>query len=295
MPPLSHGAAAVIGAHGFLGKALSRALSAAGREVIPVTRRDPLLRADGALVDDLARASTVYWAASTINPLIAAEHPERVASDLADFARFCDAVHASPGVARVVLLSSGGTVYGTASKPPHDELTEPQPASAYGAAKLAMETQLLTHDVPSVVVRIANAYGPGQPAAPGQGVIGHWLRAVRTGARITVFGDLTTSRDYVYVDDVVDALTRAGDAPDVPPVINVGSGQPTTLAQLAEVIGTVVGRSLEIRLLPARDFDIPASWLAVDRAHRSLGWSAATALDEGVVRMWTWLRHEDHR
>lgn len=279
----------MIGAAGFLGGALTAALERAGVTVSRVTRHDPLLTSDGSLVTELTSAATLYWAASSINPLIASREPERVAADLADFRRFCDAVHASPGSARVVLLSSGGTVYGTATTPPHGETTPPRPANDYGRAKLAMEEMLHAHEVPSVVVRIANAYGPGQAAAPGQGVIGHWLRAVRDGSPVTVYGDLSTVRDYVYVDDLVDALMRLGRAADAPPLVNIGSGTPTTLREVAEAVEDVVGRRLDIRLEPARSFDIPASWLDVTLAAATVDWRPATGLRTGVERMWRWL------
>lgn len=294
MAPRSHGTAAVIGASGFLGRALTRRLECAGTHVVRVTRQEPALSPGGHLRPDLASARTLYWAASRINPLIASQRPDLVAADLADFTRFLDAVHAENPAARVVVLSSGGTVYGVAHTPPHDETTTPRPANEYGRAKLAIEDRLHRHDLASSVVRISNAYGPGQQAAPGQGVIGHWLRSVRAGLPVTVFGDLDTVRDYVYVDDVVDALALLHDVPSLPATLNVGTGAPTTLAQVVEAINDVVGpRRLQVVLAPRRPFDIPASWLDVGLAASTLGWTAQVPLGEGVQAMWRWLSTTD--
>lgn len=291
MAPPSHAQIAVVGAAGFLGGALTRALRAGGEHVVAVTRHEPALTPAGHLRDDLREVRTLYWAASRINPMIAAQRPDLVAEDLADFARFIDTLHAEQPAVRVVLLSSGGTVYGAAARPPHRESTPPDPANDYGRAKLAIEDLLHAHDVTSVVARISNAYGPGQQAAPGQGVIGHWLRAVLAEASVTVFGDLGTVRDYVFVDDVVDLLTRLHGSARLPATVNVGSGRPTDLAEVVRVVEQVVGPGrLRVELAPHRPFDIDASWLDVTLARRELGWSPATDLVSGVRAMWQWLQ-----
>lgn len=293
MPGGSHTPVAVVGAGGFIGSALCRSLESGGGTVVRLTRQTPVLRADGRLDARLEEASTIFWAAARINPTIAAEHPELVEEDLNDFSTFLDVLHDARPTTRVVLLSSGGTVYGSASRPPHSESTPPQPASAFGLAKLRLEQTLHHHDIPSVVVRIANAYGPGQPAAAGQGVIGHWLRAVRDGRAVTVFGPLDTTRDYVFIDDLVGLLRRVADGDGVPALVNAGSGRPTTLATVVEVVQDVVGPlRLVLDQQEARSFDIPASWLDVSLAWRSLGWQATTDLSAGVSAMWRWLTRE---
>ena len=230
-------------------------------------------------------ASTVFLLASTINPAVAESDPGRVAADHAVFRDVLDRLPAGP---RVVLVSSGGTVYDPAATPPYAESAPVRPTGAYGAAKLALEQSLTAaHGRAAVVVRVANAYGPGQPAAGGQGVVAHWLRSAADGGPVTIFGDPQTTRDYVYVADIADALLRVHLAVDPPPVVNVGSGRPTTLAQLADVVLDVVGRDrTELRHLPARSFDLSRTWLDVTLAEQSLGWVAATELHEGVTAAW---------
>jgi len=281
--------AVVVGASGFLGSALRAELTSRGAEVRTATLQDPVIDASGALRADLHGAGTFYWGASRINPLVAVERPELVAADLRDLERFLDALERASTDATVVLLSSGGTVYG-AAEPPHREATPPQPTSAYGKAKLAMEHVATAARVRSVVLRISNAYGPGQRPAPGQGVIGHWLRALLSGSPVTVYGDLSTTRDYLFGSDLIGLLADLHGNPLVPPLLNVGSGEPTSLGQVLDAVHAAVGsRQLNIEFEARRPFDLTASWLDVGLAERSLGWRASTPLHEGVEQMWRWL------
>lgn len=292
MSSASHGAVAVVGARGFLGRHLVRTLREADVAVESYERDRPVLH-DGGLDAGVRSASTLVWAASSVNPLIASEHPELVEQDRAALIDVLDALVREGCRPRVVLLSSGGTVYGDATDPPFDESREPRPQSAYGASKVELERVLREHELPSVSVRVANAYGPGQPPAPGQGVVGHWLRALRDGRPVVVFGALDTARDYVYATDIADALLRVHRTADVPAVVNIGSGTPVTLGELVDVIHDVVpDRRLEIDHRPARPFDLRAAWLDVSLAERTLGWRATTPLQDGVAATWDWLVRE---
>jgi UDP-glucose 4-epimerase len=276
---------AVVGAAGFLGSALVRAALRAGHPCSQFTRRTPLLRPDGTAVPDLARATTVYWLASSINPALAEEEPERIAADRAAFASLLAAL--APHPARVVIVSSGGTVYDTTLAPPYDEASPTAPRGAYGRAKLDLE-RLLREALPGrgVALRVANAYGPGQPARAGQGVLAHWLRAAAAGEAITVIGSRESARDYVHVDDIAEALLAAARPAAPPPVVNVGSGVATTLGDLAELVREVTGSVRAVRYRPARSFDVSRTWLDVSLAQRTLGWRPRVPLPEGVAGTW---------
>ena len=284
---------AVVGAAGFLGRALVEMLR---REAVPVSaykRSVPFLGADGAAAPGLASAHTVFWLATQINPQIAEQQPERVAEDRAAFADLLRAVRGLPSPPTVVLLSSGGTVYDPQTDPPYAETAPTRPLSAYGAAKLALETDL-ARDAPGafVTLRVANAYGPGQPVASGQGVVAHWLRAARRGEHIRVFGDPATTRDYVYVDDIAAAMVAVhGCTGALPPVLNIGSGRPTTLRELADtVLCAVADPALELLVEQRRSFDVPRTWLDVTLAGEVLGWRPTTSLADGVAAAWASVR-----
>lgn len=279
---------AVIGAAGFLGRAL---VAAAGRSGVPVaayTRATPFLSPDGTPDGGLARSRTVFWLASSINPALAESDPGLVRADREAFAALLRAVRTLPEPPRVVLLSSGGTVYDPAAPPPYRESAPTAPRGAYGRAKLELEAML---GGAGVTVRVANVYGPGQPAVSGQGVVGYWLRAAARGEHLVVYGEPATTRDYVYVDDVAGALLAVHAAAAPPPVLNVGSGEPTSLKELADTVLDVVGDPrLRWDREPARGFDVPHTWLDVSLAASALGWRATTPLRDGLAAAWRSVR-----
>lgn len=287
----SHGSAdaAVVGARGFLGAALAAALESAGATVHRFTRTRPAVT-DGVPAEAMRSVSTVFWAASQINPLLAEERPDLVLQDERHLLQFLRALADHDLSPRIVLLSSGGTVYGDVGAP-FFETSPLRPTSAYGRAKIRLEGLLGEHAGNPTVVRVSNAYGPGQPPAPGQGVISHWLRAVAAGGPVTVFGELSTARDYVAVQDVVSALSLLHRHTAPLSVVNVGSGRASTLAEVLDAVREVTGRSdLPLRREPARTFDVPATWLDVSLARETLGWVPQVPLRDGVAATWAWLR-----
>lgn len=155
------------------------------------------------------------------------------------------------GVRRVVLASSGA-IYGEQSRQPVSEDQPPNPDSPYAVSKLAAEYYVRTigtlWQIETVALRIFNAYGPGQrlwPAHPP--VIPHFIQQAQSGGSLVIFGDGHQTRDFIYVDDVVDALVAASTASQVNRrVINVGSGREVSIRQLAENVEQIVGRSLSI-------------------------------------------------
>lgn len=279
--------AAVVGAGGFIGRALVAGLGERGVPALPLGRRE--LGAPRELAALLDGVGTVFWSASSITPAVAETEPHRIDDDRHALRGFLDVLATAAPAARLVYLSSGGTVYGSGT-PPYTEDSPTRTTSAYGRAKLAMESDVLRRWSAPTVVRISNAYGPGQPAAPGQGVVGHWLRALARREPIRVFGDLRTVRDYLYIGDLVDALVRIHASDDVPELLNLGSGVPTSLADvLATVRELRDAPDVEVELLGSRSFDLDAVWLDVSAARRVLGWEPRTRLADGVAAAWTHL------
>ena len=287
---------AVLGARGFLGRRIVPALERAGHHVLALDRDDRWLEDDGSFTPDVAGVRAIVYLVSRINPRIAADDPEKVEIDLSTLRVFVEALHRSPRDRLVVMPSSGGTVYDVSHDPPYREDSPCAPASEYGKAKLVME-QILAREAPDdttvAIARVSNAYGPGQPAGTGQGVIAHWLDAAVHGREIVLFGAESVTRDFVYVDDVASAIARIVDTPGAPPVVNVGAGAPTSLGELARLVGSVVGpERFRVRHEPARPFDVRHNWLDVGLAHRVLGWSPAVSLEDGIRRTWTSMLQE---
>ena len=290
------GRVAVIGASGFIGGHTVPALVRAGRNVASFTRSVPFI--DGAgLHPAIEAAQTIFWLATTVNPQIAAEHPERVAADHAEFVDFLERLRASGATPTVVLMSSGGTVYDPSIPPPYREDSPTGPIAAYGASKVELEGYLRELAPGAhVAVRVSNAYGPGQPARAGQGVIAYWMAAALRDEPITIIGDPESARDYVYAADVADALAAIDaveDPESLPAVVNVGSGRATSLRQLSELLTEIVGpHLLEVKQEPARAFDLDRNWLVIDRAFATLGWSPRTSLKEGLLQTWAYVNAE---
>lgn len=281
---------ALVGANGFIGSHIREL--AREREIshCDFTRQHPATR-DGVAHPDLLAAPVVVWAASMITPAVAEENPETVAAERTAFNELVTALANSPRTHHLVLMSSGGTVYG-GDAAPYAETDTPEPVNRYGAAKLALEGIARESGVPTTVLRVANAYGPGQRAVRGQGVIGYWLRALRDNKPIAIFGNGSAVRDYVYVRDIAEAVHAAASLSSPEPfrIINIGSGEPTTLTKLAKLCLDASGVDSTIEYQEHRGFDAPANWLDVRAAQDYLGWTPTTSLEEGLKRTWEWTR-----
>lgn len=287
------GRAAVVGAAGFLGSAVHAELVRCGVSVLPYTRAHPFLDvrdgADRITADSIASVDTIFWLASSIRPATASTDAAAGQSDLRAVATLLDHLSTAPrrGRCRVVVVSSGGTVYDTRQPPPHRETTATRAVNAYGRAMLAMEELVGAGAPEHTVLRVANAYGPGQVARRGQGVIVHWLDAIARDEPIMVLGDDDLARDYVYIDDVVASLVAVHHTSETPPLLNVGSGVGTGLGELVDAVRTTVApRKVLVDRSPARDFDAPSTWLSVDRAADVLGWEPQVPLADGLARTW---------
>lgn len=294
--PTASAAISVIGARGFLGTHIGATLAARGHVVHEFDRDTPLRTSTG-LDPRILGSDHVVWAASTINPMIAENDPDRVALDTEVFLAFVTAVAAHPGGPRTILLSSGGTVYDPTGEPPYSEASPASPRTAYGRAKRELERLLLATDPRGLVLRVSNAYGPGQRVAPGQGVVAHWLHAIAAGQQVHIFGDPATARDYVHVADIARAVALCveGDY-RTHEVLNIGAGRPTPLRDLFATIAEVVGDpTLEPTLHPARTFDARSTWLDCDLAARTLGWTAEVSLGTGIEGTWNCVVDETAR
>jgi UDP-glucose 4-epimerase len=155
------------------------------------------------------------------------------------------------GVRRVVLISSGA-VYGEQSDQPVRETFLPDPNSPYAVSKLAAETYVRTigrlWGIETVSLRVFNAYGPGQRLPPTHPpVVPYFLKQALRGGTLVVNNDGSQTRDYVYVDDTVQAMIAAATAPDVNGlVINVGSGTETSVRDLETQVAEAIGRDVEV-------------------------------------------------
>lgn len=194
------------------------------------------------------------------------------------------------GVKRVVFASSAA-VYGDDPELPKREDQRPTPISPYGTEKLAGEHYLSIFDrlygVETVALRYFNVFGPRQdPRSPYSGVISIFASRVARGEAPTIFGDGLNSRDFVFVDDVVEANWLAMRTPGARGrVFNVGRGEETTLNALVAMLAKLQGKNIAAKHEPARAGDIVASRADITRIGRELGFAPGVSVSEGLRRL----------
>jgi UDP-glucose 4-epimerase len=191
------------------------------------------------------------------------------------------------GVRRVVFASSGALYGEQAHQPVHERLA-PNPNSPYGVSKIAAEHYVSTlgtlYGIETVSLRVFNAYGPGQDLPPSYPpVIPQLLRQAQTGGSVVIFGDGTQSRDFVFVNDVVDALVAASTATDVNrAVINIGSGQEISINELADSVVRITGHRLNVLHNQTQSGGVSRLVADVSLARQLLGWTSCTELETGL-------------
>jgi UDP-glucose 4-epimerase len=191
------------------------------------------------------------------------------------------------GVRRVVCASSS-SVYGNSGTLPRVETANPDPISPYGVSKLAAERYCVSfsrvYPLETVALRYFNVFGPNQdPTSQYAAVVPRFITAIADGRAVAVYGDGEQRRDFTYVENIVEANVAAADTDGVSgAVLNVATGRPTTVNELAETIGSLLGRSVERDEQPERTGDVRDSWADVTRARELLGWEPRIGLEEGL-------------
>jgi UDP-glucose 4-epimerase len=191
------------------------------------------------------------------------------------------------GIRRVVFASSS-SVYGNSDELPRVETQNPDPISPYGVSKLAAERYCVSfarvYPLETVALRYFNVFGPNQdPTSQYAAVVPRFITAIADGQAVPIYGDGEQRRDFTYVANVVEANLLATDARDVNgKVLNIATGRATTVNELADAIGAMLGLPVERELSPERTGDVRDSWADVTRAHELLGWEPRVDLDEGL-------------
>lgn len=191
------------------------------------------------------------------------------------------------GVRRVVFISSGA-IYGDQEQQPVKEDAIPRPRSPYAVSKLSAEYYVNTigalWGIETVCLRVFNAYGPGQALPPIHApVIPNFLRQAALNGTIVLHGDGSQTRDYVYVDDVVNAMIAGSTAPNVnQTVINIGSGRETSVRELARFVQETTGGHPEIVYNPRSDRGPSRLCADISLAREKLGYQPNTSLENGL-------------
>jgi len=295
----------VTGAAGFLGSALANRLAREGHQVRgldDLSAGDPQrLEADvlftrGDVTDRpklwtlLQDVDCIYHLAARVSVPESVLYPrEYNAVNVGGTVSVMEAMR-DVGVKRVVLISSGA-VYGDQGEQPLREDAVPNPLSPYAVSKLAAEHYVRTigslWGIETVALRVFNAYGPGQPIpAAHPPVVPHFLRQAARGGTIVIHGRGDQTRDFVYLDDVIEAMVAAATVPTIDRrVINVGSGLPTSIRALAQQVLEVVGSGADWIYKESQDPGTSLMCADVTLATQKLGFTPRVRLDEGLRRM----------
>jgi UDP-glucose 4-epimerase len=204
----------------------------------------------------------------------------------------CEAALAA-GTRKVVFAGSGGTLYGAPESLPVRESHPQRPISPYGVSKKAAGDYLHYYrevrGLEYTELALANVYGPRQDPNGEAGVVAIFAGLMLAGRQPTIFGDGGQTRDYVFVDDVVDAFVRATEKGGGL-LMNIGTGVETSVAQLYEAMGRLSGYTQPPNRAPERAGELLRSSLDPGRAAIHLGWKPWTALDDGLQRTIDWFR-----
>jgi UDP-glucose 4-epimerase len=206
------------------------------------------------------------------------------------------------GVKRVVFASSGGVVYGDPDVVPTPETAPKAPISPYGVSKLAgeyyMRALAALRGFEAVAMRYANVFGPRQDPKSEAGVVSIFVSRLLEKRPLTVFGDGKQTRDYVFVRDVARANVLASTAA-VPAgssiddtAFNVATGKQTSVLELGEMVGKVMGQKPVIELAPPRAGELFRSSLDIGKARKVLGWKPEFGFDDGLPQLVDWFRKE---
>ena len=201
--------------------------------------------------------------------------------------RLAEAAHQA-GVRKILHTSSGGSIYGSPQNFPTSEDEPVDPASPYAAGKYAGEVYLNMfrnlYGLECSHIAPANVYGPRQDPHGEAGVVAIFSQALLAGRPTKIFGDGTDTRDYVFVEDVVDAFVKAAGEAGGGQRFNIGTGVETSVRQLHTVIAEAAGGRDEPEFHPARLGELKRSSLDTSRAKQVLGWVPKVDLAEGVAR-----------
>lgn len=300
----------VLGANGFIGSHLVDSLVSQNHDVVAFDRSSDTVRynqsdkitplaGDFLNREDLRQAvqgvdyvfhfiSTTTPATAENDPLIDVETNLKMSIILFD-----ECVRAN--VKRVIFASTGGAIYGSSDGLPSKEDDPTLPVSPYAIGKLSIENYLRyfnkKYGLSTVTYRISNPYGDRQPTHAKQGVIPIFLEHIAQGEPITVLGDGSMVRDYIYVKDVTDMIAMSFESAKQT-LYNIGSGRGVTVNELVEKIKTITQKSVVVEHKPTPPTFVEKITLNIDRFRSEFKDVSHISLDDGISKTWEYVQSQ---
>ncbi|HNS32899.1 MAG TPA: NAD-dependent epimerase/dehydratase family protein [bacterium] len=199
----------------------------------------------------------------------------------------------TPGKKKVVFASTGGAIYGDTVRLPTPETVEPFPLCPYGISKLAVEKYLFYYsslnEIDFAALRFGNVYGPRQNAHSEAGVVAIFTQKMLNRERPVIYGDGKQTRDFVYVEDVVEASIKAMGR-GIEGVFNVGTGIETDINSVFDSIKKATCSNTDKIYAEAKKGEVKRSCLSCEKLKKTAGWKPARSFEEGIGKTVLWLR-----
>ncbi len=294
----------VTGGAGFVGANLVRALINRGYRVrildnFSTGQREYLKALDLEIIEgDILKYDQVHDAVKGVDAVVHLAAQTGVPGSLLDPRKDCETnvigtlnvLEASrdTGVSNFVFASSNAPL--GKQPPPADETKAPLPISPYGASKLAGEGYCLAYHgswgLKTVVLRFANLYGPY--AAHKNSVVAKFIKDIQTHGEITIDGDGLQTRDFIFIEDLCEAIGLALESQVGGEIFQIATGVETSILTLAEMIQKIADQDVAWKQAPARQGDIRKNYSVIHKVRDQFGWEPATPLEEGLVKTWAW-------
>jgi UDP-glucose 4-epimerase len=302
----------VVGGNGFIGSHLSERLLREGYEVAVLDRfksgvnnlweisgQIEIFR--GSYLDqELLRTAMkgmdyVFHYASSTTPATSIVDPDyEIESNLLGSVRLLQ-IARDEGVKKVIFPSSGGTIYGEPKRLPVREEDCALPSNPYAISKWAVERYLHhfheLYGLDYLILRYSNPYGERQSPYGKQGLIPIFLNRIKHNQRPVIYGDGSMVRDYIYINDIIDATSILFESVIKDKVFNVGSGIGVSLNEIIKTMYSILGEEIRpiYEINSSRTY-VTSIVLDIAKIETKTGWKPSTSIEEGIRKTWIWIK-----